>query len=625
VFPIIKSRADESGENKLFSLYHAAKCFKRIPASKPSFKLTTSYVEKISTVENIEYGKELEKDLIIDRIKGFAYCYLIGANSSVTNELAEIRVLTKNIKNTLAAIINSPTHKPTTIQDEKLLNDIQRFNSIFQSIDKTCIQNRKRLDYEIAKVDPSRDGLTTEAFLKLLERAGLKETFEARCGLRTTYDAFDLYSCITCSDSAIPSEYRRVISELSSAVEHIETEQEQIEVKPELMFNLADEGKVDILDKTFHLDRYNDFINALIRGDHKKGDLPKSLAIAVMCGNILKKCSADQWEGSSAQKYLNELLGSLQESTRTFDMNSIDSSELKALAAFAQKGSDIDKLSNYLLNCGVSDYRLAYGLYGATEGFATLPKTFTSDLLDKADNYTWAAYKFIFQSCFKVSLDAYQLSEKCCGAPNVKMQERSEQKSLVESDAVSRLLHDLEQNVPKFRDLKKEESKSWIIEKITECYEGRVDSIYLEKMNTNMKAPHGAGDAFKACKTYMQKISKQNKKMRSSQLPLTGISSQRFFEDVNARSFIDTLLLERSVNQEVSKRIISNLVYIQQDYKPGRKSYQDEKRNPRDNSSVIRHFTNVCFSQNNRDRIDRTQENIEILDSIANELRKKYL
>ena len=635
VFPIIQSRADESGENKLFSLYHAAKCFKRIPAAKPSFKWTPSYVETMGGHENIDREKEIEKDYIIDRLKGFAYCYLIGANSSVPKELAELRVHTKNIKNTLAAIINSPTRKPTTVQDEKLLNDVKQFNAIFQSVDKVCIQNREKVDNGVANADPYRDGLTKETFLKLLERAGLKEAFERKCGVCTEYDAIDLYSCITCPDAAISNEYSRVISDLSSAVACVERDQEQIKANPKDMFILAPEGNVDMLDKTFHLNRYNDFINALIRREQEKENLPKSLAIAVMCGSILKKHFGEQWEGSPTQKYLNGLLGSLQESSRSFDLNSTDSNELRALGAFAQKGSDIDKLSNYLLNCGFSDYRLAYGLYGATEGFATLPKTFTHGLLSKADSYTWSVYKYIYQGCLGVSLDAYHFGEKDESIASAGMLGPGEYKSAAMREDISHLLHDLEQNVPKFCEIKKEENKRKIIENLKPYYEGRIDSIFFEKVKA-LEAPKGSATAWKACIRYFEQSLKthdasnsKNVNIKSSpnikieQASLLVKPAKSFFEDAEAYHIIDDFLLGYNVNTEIREKILGNLKWLQDNYLPGRKYFLDEKNNPRDNASVINHFKNLCFRAP-KDKIDNSQKNKDLLDALVKELSKIY-
>ena len=54
---------------------------------------------------------------------------------------------------------------------------------------------------------------------------------------------------------------------------------------------------------------------------------------------------------------------------------------------FCQKGDSIDRLIDYLIQNGIGNYKLAFGLYGATRGFASLPKTFTSALINGDKEY----------------------------------------------------------------------------------------------------------------------------------------------------------------------------------------------------------------------------------------------
>ena len=70
-------------------------------------------------------------DAYIDRLKGFLYCYLIGANLSVSKEIGELKAIAKVLRNTLSAVINSPEHRPTEKQDDILVENIKRFNAIF--------------------------------------------------------------------------------------------------------------------------------------------------------------------------------------------------------------------------------------------------------------------------------------------------------------------------------------------------------------------------------------------------------------------------------------------------------------------------------------------------------------
>lgn len=80
------------------------------------------------------------------------------------------------------------------------------------------------------------------------------------------------------------------------------------------------------------------------------------------------------------------LLNHFQENS-SFDLFAIDNEVLSSFAAFCQKGDSIDRLEDYLVQKGFCNYKLAFGIYGATRGFASLPKTFTSVLINGDKDY----------------------------------------------------------------------------------------------------------------------------------------------------------------------------------------------------------------------------------------------
>ena len=132
-------------------------------------------------------------------------------------------------------------------------------------------------------------------------------------------------------------------------------------------------------------------LESQMKGDYKqfmeqKG-LEEQLAVAFVGGAKLKSLMSDKWEGSEYQKYVNDLLGNLQKGT-AFNIFAIDNKIMQSFAAFCQKGEDIDRLKDYMLQMGLGDYQFAFAIYGATRGFASLPKTFTSKLIRANDYYS---------------------------------------------------------------------------------------------------------------------------------------------------------------------------------------------------------------------------------------------
>ena len=53
-----------------------------------------------------------------------------------------------------------------------------------------------------------------------------------------------------------------------------------------------------------------------------------------------------------------------------------------------------------MLQCGFNEYRFALGLYGATRGFASLPKTFTSTLINGERAYYIEFFKILYNWLF---------------------------------------------------------------------------------------------------------------------------------------------------------------------------------------------------------------------------------
>ena len=118
----------------------------------------------------------------------------------------------------------------------------------------------------------------------------------------------------------------------------------------------------------------------------EENGVEEPLAQAYNGGKILKDMLGDKWDSNPASAYVGALLNHFQENT-AFDLFAIDNDVLTSFAAFCQKGDDIDRLAEYLVQTGFCNYKLAYGIYGATRGFASLPKTFTSVLINGDKDY----------------------------------------------------------------------------------------------------------------------------------------------------------------------------------------------------------------------------------------------
>ena len=136
----------------------------------------------------------------------------------------------------------------------------------------------------------------------------------------------------------------------------------------------------------------------------KENGVEEPLAIAFNGGNILQQIMGENWKNSPIRVYVNSLLSHFQDNTG-FDLFSIENDVPISFAAFCQKGDNIDRLKDYLVQNGIGNYKLAFGLYGATRGFASLPKTFTSALINGDKEYYKEVWLTIYQYLFDIKIN----------------------------------------------------------------------------------------------------------------------------------------------------------------------------------------------------------------------------
>ena len=403
------TKAEQSLENKYSKLYTSnllirkekSGIFTDLFSNKDYFDWESSYVGIGGDVPL----SDVREDVLIDRIKGCIVCYLIGANMSVSKDVSRLKQLARKMKNTLSAIVNSPNRKPTDYQDETLLSYIKEFNRIFSKVDENANYNNNIIEQRL--VSPSTN-LDKDTLKKVLQDLGLEEAFYHKLRLRPIYDANELYSCLDSSIS-ITEAYSSVINRLFNEVKRIEVcelSKSQKKYIKELV-SVAN-GEIAIIDDFAGSAKYyNTLLASQIREEYKQfmeeNGTEELLSIAFVAGALLKGLMPEKWEGSQYQTFINGLLGNIQQGD-SFDIFSIEQPVLQSLAAFCQKGEEIDRLTDYMQQCGFSDFRFAFGIYGATRGFASLPKTLTTSLINASKDYYMDFFLELHKSLFGMEL-----------------------------------------------------------------------------------------------------------------------------------------------------------------------------------------------------------------------------
>lgn len=359
-----------------------------------------------------------DADYLTDKIRGFIYSYIIGANGYYSKELAELCFLGRMLRNKFSAIIHSPEGKPLPSQIPAIKQMIENFNELCDKIDDNKRTNdelvRNRIKFVLETHDAYQDEKSIEKAQTSLEMFGYYQDFyEKTPGILDTFDANELWKCI---ESVDPGEtYKNLISKMEGNLHRIHKKELETIAKVSLndCFSVAQDDSISIIDPRFPNAKsfYSRMVNMLCSDEYKAvmedAGVSETEAIIYKGGVILKEIIGETAD-EQAQKgvdYLRQLFSSLSDGTK-FDVASHNSPILQSFAAFGQQHDDISNLDSYLEFCKISDRRLAYGLLGARYGFASLPKTFTTSLIDSDREYYKAAYSAFYEMIFNHKLSS---------------------------------------------------------------------------------------------------------------------------------------------------------------------------------------------------------------------------
>ena len=415
----VLTKAEQSLENKFSKLYSPNLRIWRHEVKGTWSKVRDLFAktEQTEFLWNATYAptkaitcSDKRDDAYIDRLKGFLYCYLIGANLSVSKEIGELKAIAKVLRNTLSAVINSPEHRPTEKQDDILVANIKRFNAIFKEKDETAKQNKEKIVYFL-KQNPL--GISIEESVRFLEYCNVYNDFCNKLHLSPIYDANDLWTSV---EHVTQDAYTMALDKLNRAVLQVEASELSKKEKKHLanLIQVDANKHIHIVDPSFTHEFYEKLVQSLLCLEYKKiienNGIEEPLAIAFNGGNILQQIMGESWKNSPIRGYVNSLLSHFQDNT-SFDLFAIENDVPISFAAFCQKGDSIDRLKDYLIQNGIGNYKLAFGLYGATRGFASLPKTFTSALINGDKEYFKEVWLTIYEYLFGFKINNAILQE----------------------------------------------------------------------------------------------------------------------------------------------------------------------------------------------------------------------
>lgn len=371
---IALSLSDSSIETKFAHLYQ-----KKIITIIPS---TSSYQSPDPSHEHqVLNTAEIEKDKRINRMKGLLYGYYIGAILSVSKDDILKLNRVREIHNILAAILSSFDHKATSKQRDRLK---ELYSSIYPKVP---------LFKELAKL--ISDKLLIDNIISII-----------RVEYGYIRDEFDVDKMISqllvtpVSQDAKNPVIENVRMLIKQTENLIAAKAQQISVNDSQIIvingDLTHLNVSDISDSDKVL--YMAWINQVLSKDEYTGKT--STFKEAMSDDVTIKAKdvcTSEWKGSYPEITLNALRRHVRGDEFPHNWGNDIYSSISALIV---RGDDWQKLLQYMQEKEMTDYRIAFSMYGTVNGFANLPRDFTDVLFAKESKYIAEVYKEFYGQLF---------------------------------------------------------------------------------------------------------------------------------------------------------------------------------------------------------------------------------
>lgn len=320
-------------------------------------------------VEDIckDYNAKVLQNNKLNVVKGFIFGYYLGISKSVSSNSATLLKIQKRIYDIVATLKNNGG-----VGNNSFYQELEQLDNEFRKHDPSTRKCKEMWDKTLSEL-----AIPSEALNKLLEsydeKNVVKTTFIKKKGLRTSvslrqfgYNNIEAYrdSLKFYTSQIIKEDQKKQVSEFNVA--------STFDLHPS--YETCMLAKVDQETMLF-----NKFIDTIIW--HGVAPTPDTLRtdrfniatqITVSAKNIWESLNW-QWQGSSAQLFMNELRQNIKSFT-PLDVKKQDNAILKALAAFILKGEDFDSIVQFCEDNSYSDYSYSLALWGATLGYVKIPK-----------------------------------------------------------------------------------------------------------------------------------------------------------------------------------------------------------------------------------------------------------
>lgn len=604
------SLSDNSLETKMLPLYTKnGICLGRYEKLRmPSVKLQQSLC-----VSGLERDKQLNK------MKGLLYGYYIGANLSSSKETAQQYRTLMELRDLVAAILSSENHSYTPPQGARLSELFARFQ-----------ENDPNLSWLFRYIGSSQN---LNPFLDDARKHGWS--------IPNILDAEAIKVSLTSDDGG-----KRVVELLDKKHQALELYDKQ----SHKLLN-PDSGEVHVVEGVLNSisilpdKQENELLVRLVNNVQVDGKLSSIKDdVSDQITEFAKELYGSAWGNSMIRQQLNGIRRYVRGQEADVDWNN---TLIASIASVLSRGDEWDKMLSFMRRKGMSDYRVAFALYGAFTGFANMTRDFTDLLLTLDSKYVAEVYTEFHGQLHGTPVNTTVSVGECSSAhspvtkalanegrmqeaankPPVeilsvivmsafnKMSYRGKEKLL---EPLKRCLEEVGKDapVPRFLQIlgKKYQNEGW--KKSNKAYK-RLEEILskdgkIEEMKMNDDKKPFVQNLFETV-------------MSGVQLFRGGVSSDK---DLMPKSIIDddsakSLILGCDELGNLKHRIVQIFEAFQRSYRNGY-YYNHRDQYHRNNEDVVEHFCKWLFSERNRQHIDWSSENKDRVDALRKKLLEVY-
>lgn len=368
---IALSMSENSLESKLLKLYS-----KRIDVvNKPHETYQPIVTEEPCSLNETQ----LENDILTNKMKGALYGYYIG--SLLSSDKGSIKQLNelKEIHDIFAAINSSIDRNATHAQYKRLETIFSNINSnspLFKGI--LSITNNIKQAIEILDV--------------------VKKEY----GYLRNYEDLNNYlyqlQNITGGDITNPS-----ILWIKSKIEHLNSKMRQSPtlLSPSKREIVVSNNKIYSIDNKNlsngkDVELFRAWINDTLSDRTVNGKISSYREeLATKLTLKAKEVYSGTWENCETRSFMNDLRRHIAGDSFNHEWNN---GLLSSIAAVIIAGNEWDKLLSFMQGKEMTDYRIAFSIYGIINGYANLTRDFTDLLYEQSDkDYVWSVYKEIYK------------------------------------------------------------------------------------------------------------------------------------------------------------------------------------------------------------------------------------